>query len=137
MILQDIVDYLTTGGLGMTGGTNLFAGFMPSEPNTALAVYQTGGLVSDYAMGDVAGRAVMEHPRLQVVSRSTDYQVAHANAQKAYLLLDGMPKRALNGVQYHWTRPVQPPFLMHRDEALHRVSLAFNVDVWKELSTTS
>lgn len=138
MLLNDIGDYLSTGGVG-TLGTDLFLGMMPPNPDLAICVYEAGGLASLHAMGNVAGQAKVERPRIQVVVRggSTGYENARALAQKAFKLLDGLPNRAINGTTYFWGAAVQPVFLMGRDGASHRPLLAFNVDILKELSSTS
>lgn len=135
MLLHDIVTYLSSGG-GWTGGTNLFAGVLPPSPADATAVYETGGVSPEHTMGNVAGVAVVERPRIQVVCRSASYETARANAQKAFLLLDKLPTRTINGVQYHYGQAVQSPYLMGRDEE-GRPLIAFNVDVLKDMSSTS
>lgn len=135
MLLDDMETYLTSGGVG-TVGTTLFLGSMPPEPDTAVAVYETGGLGTVHTMGNIAGRAAVEQPGIQIMSRSASYPTARANAQKAFLLLDGMPKRSINGVQYYWGAARQSPFLVDRDQQ-NRYLVAFNVDVIKDMSTTS
>lgn len=135
MFLDDIADYLTSGGAG-TQGTDLFKGALPPAPDSAIALYETGGLGTVHTMGNVAGQAAVEQPGLQVMSRASSYQVARANAQKAFLLLDGLPKRTINGVQYYWGAARQSPFLATKDEQ-DRFLVAFNVDIIKDMSTTS
>lgn len=132
-----MIDYLSSGGVG-TAGTDLFAGLMPASPDNAVTVYETGGRATVHAMHGSAGQAVVEQPRVQVVSRgATDsYEAARAVAQKAFLLLDGLPSRTINGVSYFWGSAVQSPFLMGRDEQ-GRPLVAFNADIFKQLSSTS
>lgn len=134
MLLDDITDYLSSGGIG-TIGTNLFGGFMPDTPDVAVAVYESGGRPPDVAMGPSAGAVAMEWPSVQVVCRATayDYAVARTKAHDAFKLLQGLPTRTINGTQYHWGMARQSPFLMGRDEA-GRVLIACNYDIAKALS---
>lgn len=138
MLLNDLGDYLSSGGIG-TVGTDLFLGTLPTAPDNAVAIYETGGLGAIHAMNPNAGQAKVERPRIQVVSRggANSYEAARAVAQKAWLLLDGLPTRTINGTQYHWGACVQSPFLMGRDEPANRPLIAFNVDLVKALSSTS
>jgi len=135
MLLDDMQTYLTSGGAG-TAGTDLFVGSLPPSPDTALVVYETGGLTTIHTMGNTPGQAAVERPTIQVVTRAATYQTARALSQKAFLLLDGLPKRTINGTQYYWGAARQSPFLMDRDEK-DRYLVAFNVDIIKDLSTTS
>lgn len=131
MVLDDMFTYLTSGGLS-TG--MVFLGIMPTTPETAMTVYEAAGLRPDHAMGNVAGRAVMERPTVKVVSRAQSYQTARTNAQTAFVLLDGLPRRTINGVQYHYGHALQSPFLMGRDEQ-GRPLVAFNVELMKDMTT--
>lgn len=137
MLLPDIGDYLSSGGVG-TLGTDLFLGQLPPMPDAAVCVYETGGVAPIYSMGNVAGRAVVERPRVQVVVRGAqyEYESARAIAQKAWLLIDKLPTRTVNATRYLWGSCVQSPFLMQVDEQ-GRPWVAFNADVMKEMSTTS
>lgn len=139
MILDDLVDYLSSGGIG-TPGTTMFRGFLPDSPDEALALYETGGQAPVHAMtpGPTvggAGVAVIEQPRVQVVCRapSYDYDTARATAHSVFKLLDGMPARTINTTEYLWAAAVQSPFLMGRDQA-GRVLIATNYDVAKRVS---
>lgn len=138
MLLNDIGDYLSSGGLG-TLGTNLFLGMLPAAPDNAAVVYETGGRSPARAMHSAAGQATMTYPHIQVVCRGgTDaYEVARALAQKAFLLLDGLPHRAINTTCYLGGVALQAePFLMGRDEQ-NRPLIACNYELVKRLSSTS
>ncbi len=134
MILDDLADYLSSGGLG-TEGTDLFAGYMPETPDACLVLYETGGQAPVHAMNPLAGQAVVEMPRVQVVCRSTayDYATARTKAHSAFKLLDGLPARTSNGTDYLWGTALQSPFTLGRDDA-GRVSIACNYEVVKRLS---
>lgn len=135
MLAEDIVDYLSSGGLG-TAGTDLFAGFLPDTPEVCGAVYETGGTSPVRAMSGLPGTAPFERPRIQVVFRATqyDYATARLKAHNAFMLLDGLPKRTINGTQYYWGEAVQSPFVMNRD-GNGLVKIACNFDIVKALST--
>lgn len=135
MLLDDMATYYSSGG-GWTEATNLFAGDMPAQPAECLSIYEVPGSPNDHTMGNVAGQAVLEHAGIQVVSRAATYQAARRNAQKAYVLTDGLPTRTINGVQYYWGSTRQPPFLMGRDEQGLPL-ICFNADILKDLSSTS
>ena len=51
MILDDMMTLIAGSGLGLTAGTNLFAGTWPDSPDKACAVYETGGAQPVHAMG--------------------------------------------------------------------------------------
>jgi hypothetical protein len=126
MLLDDITDYLTTGGMG-----TVTKDFLPDAPATVITVYGTGGQAPTYTM---AGRHVMEQPRIQVVCRAESLQTAHQNAKGVYELLSGVRNRTINSVLYHWIEAVQEPFLLGRDGNA-RFTVACNYDVKKDRST--
>ena len=137
-LAHDIRDYLSTSGLG-TVATDLFAGNMPPNPDLAIAVYEGPGRGTAHAMNGSPGRAKVAYASVQVVCRgeADTYDVPRALAQRAFLLLDGMGERTLNGVRYLWARSEQgEPYKIGVDE-LNRPLIACNYSVIKELSTTS
>lgn len=134
MLLDDIGDYLTSASVASSAA--LFRAFMPPEPNDVVVVYETPGMAAAHGFNANAGQAVAEYPHVQVVVRSTSYEAARVVAHRAWVKLDGLPTRTINGVQYHWAHALQSPFLMQRDEQA-RVYLACNYEVAKALSTTS
>lgn len=137
MLLDDIADYLSSGGIG-TVGTDLFKGFMPETPDVAVVVVETGGRSPDRAMGAGPGgtTVAMEWPRVQVICRNTqfDYSAARSKAHDVFKLLEGMPTRTINGTAYFWGAAVQSPFPIGRDDDA-RVLIGCNYDIAKALST--
>ena len=125
-MLDDISDFLSTGGMGTVYKDN-----MPTSPDTAIAVYGTGGLGPTYTMRNPH---VLEEPRIQVMTRSASLLTAHQNAKGVYELLSGLRNRTINSVLYHWVEAVQEPFLIGRDENA-RFVVACNYDVKKNRST--
>jgi hypothetical protein len=135
VLLDDIADYLSSQG-GYVVGTNLFKGVRPEKPDAMVAVYEVPGRPTVHSFNDGPGEAVEERPVVQVVARAQqdDYTAARLSANVVFRLLDGMPSRSINGVDYLWASARQSPFLMGRDED-HRVLVAFNVDICKRIST--
>ncbi len=141
MLLDDIADYLASQGGSGVGvvGTSLFKGkFPPTAPDTAVCIYETGGLPTVHAMASGPGVAVVEQPRVQVVARAgaEDYQVARTRLHNAFVLLDGLRDRTINGTVYKWVASVQSPYPMGPDEN-KRERIACNFDVVKVLSTST
>lgn len=132
MILDDIADYLTSGGMANV----LTNGFDERSADGSLALYETGGFGTEHTMGNTPGSAIAEQPRIMAVARSTSYAVARGVIQQAFLRLDGLPERTINGTRYFWGQAVQSPYLLSRD-AQGKVEIAFNVDILKGMSTTS
>lgn len=136
MLLDDMLDYLSSGGVG-TPNVTLFAGALPDESDDAVCVYETGGLPSVKTLGGTGAASVaVERPSIEVVSRAVRYQDARLAAHLAFRLLDGMPARLINGVRYQWAETRQNPFPIGRDEAA-RFLIGFNVDLIKGQTTTS
>lgn len=134
MLLDDLADYLSSGGLGAVG-TGIFKGFMPAEPvqDAVIVVYETGGQEPIRAMGPTAGSTVVvERPSVQVVCRGAagDYASPRATAQAVFQLLEGLPTRTINGVAYKFGSARQQPFGFGRDDA-GRVLVACNYDIVK------
>lgn len=126
MLLDDLSDYLSSGGLG-----TVYRDYLPTDPDTVLTVYGTGGQAPTYTM---AAPHALEQPRVQIVSRAMSLETAHQRAKSAYELLSGLRNRDINGVRYHWIEAVQEPFLLGRDENA-RFTVACNFDIKKDRST--
>lgn len=126
MMLDDIADYLSTGGMG-----TVYKDFMPTTPDTVVTIYGTGGIAPTHTM---KAPHVLEQPRIQVSARSASLLTAHQTAKGAYELLSGLRNRTINGVLYHWVEAVQEPFLLGRDENA-RFTVACNYDIKKNRST--
>src|SRR5688500_6227810 len=134
LLLDDIADYLTSGGITGT----IYTGFLPESPDDAVALYEVGGRPPAHAMNALPGQAKAEYPRVQIVTRSVEfgYRTARQKMQNIYKLMDGLPTRTINGTQYDWGTAVQPPFLLHRD-ANRRPVIACNFDIAKRLSSST
>lgn len=126
MLLDDIADYLSTGGVA-----NVFKDIAPDSPDTVTSVYGTGGRPSTHTM---VAPHVLEEPRVNVVCRAKDLQTAHQNAKTVYGLLNGVRNKTLNGVLYHWVVAVEEPKSLFRDQNA-RFAVACNYDIKKDRST--
>ena len=133
MLVDDIADLLSTGGLG-TVGTNIWKGANFGSADPSIAVLVTGGIASIHTMLSGPGGAAVEQPRVQIVVRSASEETAMRKAQAAFKLLDGLRERTINGVRYMWAAAVQPPFSLERDEN-NRAHYTFSVDIKRGPST--
>lgn len=140
MLGDDIADYLSSGGLG-TVGSAIFIGGLDQDPDNALSVVETGGAPPLRTMGasptsKSTPNAKAERPRFQVLVRNTRYDVGRALIGDAFILLDGLADRLINGVRYHHIAAVQSPASLGRDRN-ERFLFACNFDVVKNVSTST
>jgi hypothetical protein len=105
-LLEDLATALQTAGVG-TVGTNLFMGLLPSEPNNAVALFETSGLPPVYTHHGL--KPSYERPAIQILVRHQDYAAGRATIQQAYDAL-------CNLTQFLAIQPVQAPFALARDE---------------------
>ncbi len=137
MLLDDIGDLLSTGGIGTVGSTadyGIYLGVMPNSPDKVVSINETGGVAPYRKMTATAGEVVAERPRVQVIVRTTLYTSGRQKANDAWKLLESLPERTINSTRYLYAESVQSPFLIGRDEN-DRVMIGFNVDIVKALST--
>ncbi len=132
MLLDDLLDLLTSGGAG-TAGTDLFGGPYPATPVEVIGLLETGGMPGTYTMTTEPG---LEHPRVQAMVRSETYTAGRNRAQQCANLLDGLRSRLVNGVRYHWAQVVTPPTYVGQD-ANARYLFSLNFDVVRDRSGTS
>lgn len=129
-LMDDMADLLSSG----TTSTSISKDYMPTTPDTCLAIYGYGGLAPTHGMAGGPGLALLEEPRIQIVARSLSLQSAHQDARSAYKVLNGLRKRTINGMTYHWVSAIQEPFLLERDTNA-RFSVACNYEIKKDRST--
>ena len=129
-----MVSHLSASGLGLTSGTNLFAGALPDAPERAAAVFETGGIFPVQAFGRSA--SVVERPRIQIVTRAKTYQSGRMLAHNIWRTLNAVRGLPINGVTYHLIAPVQSPFAMGEDGS-GRMRFAANFDVIKDEHTST
>jgi hypothetical protein len=135
-LLDDLGDWMSTGSIGLTTGTNLFLGTLPDAPDTAAAVYETGGFFPIHAMASGPGSALVERPRVQVVTRALKYQTARQLMHNIFQRLDGLSSRTIGGSRYLHITAVSSPAAMGTD-ASGRARCVTNFDIVKSLSTST
>lgn len=131
-LLDDLQDLLSSGSTGLSG--TILLGRLSDTPAEQIAIAETGGMAPVHAMSSGPGNAILEIPRVQILSRSTTYSAAHTRIKLVEGLLDGLRPRTINGTQYHFASAVQPPFLLEYD-ANGRPVLAQNFEIQKARST--
>ncbi|HXK30834.1 MAG TPA: minor capsid protein [Candidatus Binatia bacterium] len=136
MILDDLGDYLSTGGLGLTSGTNLFLGTWPDAPDTACAIYETGGFFPIHTMSASAGNAAVERPRVQITTRAVKYQTARQLMHNVFQRLDGVSNQTIGSTRYLSIVAVSSPAAMGTD-ASGRARFVVNMDIIKKLHTST
>ena len=88
MLIDEIADYLAAQGVG-TVEVDLFVGHLPAAPDTALAVFATGGLP--------AGSYPLDEPTIQVRSRSASLVTAYERLAQVFAALQGLHHITLPG----------------------------------------
>ena len=115
-------------GIGQTA--NLFLLSLPDSPDSAVALYQYSG---EPSLETMSNSSAVERPRLQVLVRDPEVDVAYKRAQKIfnYLRSDAFKGVSINGVFYHKITPVSSPGDIGPDtDNRHRVTT--NYSVWKD-----
>ncbi len=118
--LTDLASYIETNTTGLTiGGTTGTIGLAQmhdTQPATMIGLYETGGPGPAYVFSTdtKAGRAY-EQTTLQVLSRSTAYATAAANARRVYTALSGVTNTTINSLRYLSITALQTPFDIGHD----------------------
>tara|TARA_R110000824_G_scaffold96453_4_gene230959 strand:- start:1273 stop:1680 length:408 start_codon:yes stop_codon:yes gene_type:complete len=114
--LTDIGTYLaaTVTNTNLILGTNLFLGRLPEDPDTCVAIVQTGGL----APVDTAGGSTLPaftQPRFQAMVRAGNYATASSLAEDVFKKVQLIDNESLSGTKYLRASGVQEPFPLDRD----------------------
>jgi len=125
--LDDIATYLEDTGHG-SRGTNMFIGFRPPKPDSAVTLYEYAGIPPQTLVE-------AERPGLQITVRTTkgtnDYQTGKATTKAITDELHDTKNILINGTRYTHIVARQSPFPMGRDES-GRPIFAVNFDVKKD-----
>jgi len=121
---------------GLTVGTTIFLGYMPSTPDAICCIYEYGGQAPEFQFGVLGIKR--EIPAIQVSFRGApgDYAAPRTLANTAWVGLARVEAASLTGgttALYYTIHPVQSPFLIVRDES-NRPIIGFNIYCEKELS---
>jgi hypothetical protein len=110
MIQDDMAAIIHTAGLG-TEGTNLFKARAPESPNTLTAILPYGGIGPQRTHSGTERR----FPRIQVLTRAMDPEVAYSMAEAIRTLLRSQPQRQIGSVVYEAFIPLTEPQPLLRD----------------------
>jgi len=138
MILDELARHLQDNGIG-TVGTNIFKSYSPNKPDSLLIIYETGGERPQDTFGST-NVAAWENPRIQIISRSTEYQFARNKAESAFRVLIGIANQTIkassldSGSFYLRVNAIQSPFRLGIDENSRNL-VACNFAVMKTIST--
>lgn len=94
---DDLAGYLdanSVGTLAAATGWSISFGMEPASPETAITLYDTGGLEPDTDQLDVL------RPSIQVRVRGSDYRAAYAKQVAIRDLLHAMPETVIEGTLY-------------------------------------
>ena len=127
-LVEDVGAYLDTNSTRFAAGTSLFYNYLPSDPNRATSIIETGGVAPARAFGSTGPS--WEQGRIQVACRSTSSATARADADAAFVLLEAVENQTLTSNQFLRVSAVQSVFLLERD-ARGRPVFACNYDVWR------
>lgn len=135
---NEIVTKLIALGVSTAFGTDIFIDHLPESGEAlVVAVFNSGGSAPTLGFGQSTYQ--FENPTVQIKIRGEAYDsdTPRAKAQTAYEGLGGVQAATLSGGSqsafYHTIIPLQPPFIVERDEN-NRVVWAFNCAIEKELS---
>lgn len=122
--LESVLLRLEQQGVGVQG-TTLFAGTGVDVPNsgTIVTVTETGG----QAPQKTHNSGMLRQPSFQIVARSTDYRLASAKADAAWLALANVINMTIGGIYWLWMRPEGEVFTLPVD-ANGRNRVAFNIE---------
>lgn len=127
-MVEEVGAFLAASSTRFTIGTNLYLNFLPDEPATATALFETPG---PGPLDTFSKAAAIEQPRVQLVCRSsgdnTGPTIARANIDVAFTTLHSVANQVLSGSTYLRIAAVQSPFLLDRDPR-GRVEFAVNFE---------
>ena len=139
MILDEIGKLITDNTTSRVVGTNLFKSFEhPQAPDTSTFVLETQGVPPTRTFG--SSDPAFENPGIQIIDRSSDYQIARNSAETIFRILDRqanttlLPAAGDDGAFYLSISAQQSPFPIGTDEN-DRHQISHNYLVNKELST--
>jgi len=112
-MVDEIAVLLQDSGSG-TLATNLFKRHMPNDPDDALCIVQYEGDAPEFVQDNID--IEVEHPSLQIVSRSLNPRTAETNLDGPYRLLMRIRNQVINGTRYVSITPKMTPSIVDRDD---------------------
>jgi hypothetical protein len=133
IMLAEIAAYLQTGAIGTIGATTgwtIRVAETPATPDTAVMLFETGGLASDFVLD--GARDV--NPGLQVMVRGArnGYITAREKAAAVDLLLDGIANQTIGTHVYKMIRAVHQPAFMGLEPGTDRPQWSQNYRISRE-----
>jgi hypothetical protein len=125
---DSIAYYLESGGYG-TVGTTIFVDWQPPTPSDIVVVTGYSGTDPDRALGQKAG--LIQRPKVQVLTRSTDPNTALTNIRAIYSYLEGAAGFTSNGMYIVYVTPATsgPMCLGKDDNNWMRYTINFEIKV--------
>ena len=116
-VLDDIGAYMVTNvtDTTLTLGTNLFLGRMPTDPNTCVAIYETGGNDPTDVFGANTAPPI-ENAGVMCHTRAAAYSDCQSLAVDIMKTLSKVINETLTSTYYYKVEPEQSPFGLERDE---------------------
>lgn len=112
MLLEDIMDRLSTLGLGL-----IVKGQLPATPDIAIGVMEYGGAAPNTGFGFAGLQDEMPGVQIKARGVKNDYFTPRTVIQDIYKDLPKVQGTALLGTMYRMIKPVQTPFLFERDQS--------------------
>jgi hypothetical protein len=121
--VDDVASILVTAALG-TAGTDLFGARAPETPHNLVALIPYGGRTGEQTHSGTERR----YPRLQVMTRNQQADLALAKAEAVRDALRSMPQQEINGTVYEAIIPLNEPMALAED-TLGRYPYVVNYEV--------
>lgn len=133
IMLAEIAAHMQTaliGTIGATTGWTIRIGEVPNTPDTAVMLFETGGMASDF----VHDGARDVNPGLQVRVRGArnGYLTARGKAEDIDDLLDGVANTTIGTHTYKWIRAVQQPIFMGFEPGTDRPEWSQNFRICRD-----
>lgn len=115
-VIEDLADLIEAATIAPSD--EIYVGRLPDDVRIGLQVREYGGR----GAAPTHTGATYRYPRVQVVSRHTDPEVAEARAQAVWALLEASKRwdetaATLNGTEYQVIVPLSEVFVLSHDEA--------------------
>ena len=132
-MVDDIAAFLQAAGHG-TLATDLYKRHLPNDPDDAVCVIQGEGDMPEYIQENMD--IEIEHPSLQILSRSLNPRTAETVLDGPYRELMRIRNQIIEGTRYISIRPTMTPSVVDRDDN-GRFIARCDFEVRKELSSAT
>ena len=131
--VDELAAFLDTQSTRFTSGTNLFVNWMPPDPDTCSALYETGGLAPQQVFS--RDLPAYERPSFQLLCRASASSSARANIHAAWIIAQKVANESLSSKTWLRVEPLQSPFYLRRDEQ-GRYEYAANFSAMRATTST-